>query len=132
MGEDNAHMAMINARDELAAVKKQEKKAAAYVDEAKVFARVASADSGTSGGGSENLERAERRRDESNEEAKRLKLSSWPASLRTVSSRRRCRPQRLMWTPRSWPLKPRAIPSTRLTTDMQLLYSTSRRERRKG
>merc|ERR1711871_405212 len=69
--EDDAHMAMINARDELAAVKKQEKKAAAYVDEAKVFARVASADSGTSGGGSENLERAERRRDESNEEAKK-------------------------------------------------------------
>merc|ERR1712196_106420 len=71
--EDNAHMAMINARDELAAVKKQEKKAAAYVDEAKVFARVASADSGTSGGGTENLERAERRRDESNEEAKKAK-----------------------------------------------------------
>ena len=66
-------MAMINARDELAAVKKQEKKAAAYVDEAKVFARVASADSGTSGGGTENLERAERRRDESNEEAKKAK-----------------------------------------------------------
>jgi len=71
--EDDAHMAMINSRDELAAVKKQDKKAAAYVDEAKVFARVASADSGTSGGGSENLERAERRRDESNEEAKKAK-----------------------------------------------------------
>jgi len=71
--EDNAHMAMINSRDELSAVKKQDKKAAAYVDEAKVYARVASADSGTSGGGSENLERAERRRDESNEEAKKAK-----------------------------------------------------------
>jgi len=71
--EDDAHMAMINSRDELAAVKKQDKKAAAYVDEAKVFARVASADSGTSGGGTENLERAERRRDESNEEAKKAK-----------------------------------------------------------
>merc|ERR1711871_94389 len=70
--EDDAHMAMINSRDELAAVKKQDK-AAAYVDEAKVFARVASADSGTSGGGTENLERAERRRDESNEEAKKAK-----------------------------------------------------------
>merc|ERR1711871_65267 len=70
--EDDAHMAMINSRDELAAVKKQDK-AAAYVDEAKVFARIASADSGTSGGGSENLERAERRRDESNEEAKKAK-----------------------------------------------------------
>merc|ERR1712164_203076 len=51
----------------------QEQRAAAYVDEAKVFARVASADSGTSGGGTENLERAERRRDESNEEAKKAK-----------------------------------------------------------
>merc|ERR1712196_361947 len=55
------------------AAKKEQKKAAAYVDEAKVFARVASADSGTSGGGTENLERAERRRDESNEEAKKAK-----------------------------------------------------------
>jgi len=70
---DNAHMAMINARDELAAVKKQEKKAAAYVDAAKMLSRVASADGGTSGGGSENLERSERRRDESNDEAKTAK-----------------------------------------------------------
>merc|ERR1711871_1808488 len=68
-----ADTAIEEAKAARLAAKKQDKKAAAYVDEAKVFARVASADSGTSGGGSENLERAERRRDESNEEAKKAK-----------------------------------------------------------
>merc|ERR1712196_662740 len=123
--EDDAHMAMINSRDELAAVKKQDKKAAAYVDEAKVSRGSLRPTAVLRAGAARTLNVL--RGDVTNltRRRRRLKLSSWPASLRTVRSRRRCRPQELMWTKRSWPLKPRAIPSTRLTTDMQLLYSTS-------
>lgn len=71
---DNALIDMANARDELVAVKRQDKKAAAFVDQAKVNVQVEDA-MGGSGGGSENLNRAERRRDEANEEVKSAKAT---------------------------------------------------------
>lgn len=55
------------ATDELAAVKKQEMKAQAFVEEAKVEVQVASADAETSGGDDDDLEKSEEERTESDD-----------------------------------------------------------------